>query len=172
MAVLPEEEIGRLLLAAGHRLAVAESCTGGFIAHRLTNVPGSSRYFDRGLVTYSERSKQEELQVPAELLRERGAVSLEVAQAMAAGVRRAAGVEVALATTGLAGPEGDERGHPVGLVYVAISGPGGEEVYALHLENRGRVYLKALAAYYALCLLQNYLEAYSKDEKGRNRVEG
>lgn len=172
MAVLPEEEIGRFLLASGYRLAVAESCTGGFIAHRLTNVPGSSRYFDRGLVAYSERAKQEELQVPGELLKDRGAVSLEVAQAMAAGTRRAAGVEVALATTGLAGPEGDERGHPVGLVYVAISGPGGDEVYALHLENRGRVYLKVLAAHYALYLLRNYLEAYFGSGKCEKQVEG
>jgi nicotinamide-nucleotide amidase len=116
-----EEVIGRILTERKLRIAVAESCTGGLIADRITNVGGSSAYFDRGIVCYSNASKIDLLGVPAEMLREHGAVSKEVAAAMAAGVRRTAGTDIGLATTGIAGPTGATRDKPVGLVWIGYS---------------------------------------------------
>lgn len=114
--------IGRLK-NAGKRLAVAESCTGGLVSHRLTNVPGSSEAFFEGVVTYDNRSKSTRLGVPAELITARGAVSEPVARAMAEGIRKTSGCDYGVATTGIAGPGGGTDAKPVGLVYVAASGP-------------------------------------------------
>jgi nicotinamide-nucleotide amidase len=100
---------------------VAESLTGGRIGHLLTRVPGASDFLDRVIVTYSNRSKVAELGVPWPLIRRHGAVSAEVAEAMARGVRRAAGTHLGLATTGIAGPTGATATKPVGLVYIAVS---------------------------------------------------
>jgi len=116
-----EEVVGRLLLKRGKRIAVAESCTGGRVAARLTRIPGSSRYFESACVTYSNRSKERLLSVPGSLLKEKGAVSPEVATAMAVAVRLQAGVEIGLAITGIAGPGGGTDEKPVGLVYIALS---------------------------------------------------
>jgi len=106
-----------------HKLivATAESCTGGLIAHSLTNISGSSDYFDRGVISYSNNSKMELLDVPEELLVKYGAVSPEVAKAMANNVRRKSKVDIGIATTGIAGPTGGTKDKPVGLVYIAIS---------------------------------------------------
>jgi nicotinamide-nucleotide amidase len=109
-------------------LAVAESCTGGLLAARLTEIPGSSAYFERAFVTYSNRSKVEMLGVPAAALAESGAVSEPVAAAMAAGARRSAGTDVGIGITGVAGPEGGTDEKPVGLVYVAVDGAAGTRV--------------------------------------------
>ena len=116
-----EEVIGLRLAVNGFTLAVAESCTGGLIASRLTEVPGSSNYFMEGVVTYSNEAKVRLLDVPSELLEEYGAVSAPVAEAMAEGVRVRAGTDFGLSVTGVAGPGGGTEEKPVGLVFIALS---------------------------------------------------
>jgi nicotinamide-nucleotide amidase len=116
-----EEVVGLRLAVSGFTLAVAESCTGGLVAQRLTEVPGSSSYFMEGVVTYSNEAKTRLLGVPSELIAERGAVSAEVAEAMAEGVKRRANTDFGLAVTGIAGPGGGSEEKPVGLVYIALS---------------------------------------------------
>jgi nicotinamide-nucleotide amidase len=116
-----EEVIGLRLAVNGFTLAVAESCTGGLIAQRLTEVPGSSTYFQEGVVTYSNDAKVRLLGVPADLIGEYGAVSAQVAEAMAEGVRERAETDFGLAVTGIAGPSGGTEDKPVGLVYIALS---------------------------------------------------
>lgn len=111
----------RLLLERRLTIATAESCTGGLLANRLTDMPGSSAYFQRGYVTYSNESKTELLDVPSTLLESQGAVSAEVAEAMAVGCRAAAATDLALAITGIAGPGGGTADKPVGLVYLALA---------------------------------------------------
>jgi PncC family amidohydrolase len=102
-------------------IATAESCTGGLLAHTLTNVSGSSDYFDCGVISYSNTAKMQLLGVPEELLKKHGAVSREVAAAMAKTIRQRSQVTYGLATTGIAGPTGGTKDKPVGLVYIAIS---------------------------------------------------
>jgi nicotinamide-nucleotide amidase len=116
-----EEVIGLRLAVAGFTLAVAESCTGGLISQRLTEVPGSSVYFMEGVVTYSNDAKTRSLGVAADLILRHGAVSAEVAEAMAEGVRQRADTDFGLAVTGIAGPGGGSVEKPVGLVYIALS---------------------------------------------------
>jgi len=120
-----ETVVGRLLRERRLTLALAESCTGGLVAHRLTNVPGSSEYFERGVVTYSNQAKTEVLGVPVELVAAKGAVSPEVTEAMASGVRRLARADLGAAVTGIAGPAGGTPEKPVGLTYVALAWDGG-----------------------------------------------
>jgi nicotinamide-nucleotide amidase len=117
--------VSALLLERGLSLAVAESCTGGLLSARLTDVPGASGFLERSFVTYSNRAKIEELGIETDLLESLGAVSAEVAAAMAAGARRVAGVQVGVGITGIAGPEGGTEDKPVGLVYVALDGEAG-----------------------------------------------
>jgi len=116
-----EEVVGRQLTMKGFTLAVAESCTGGLIAQRLTNVPGSSRYFVEGVVTYSNESKTRLLGVDKKLIREFGAVSQQVARDMARGVRHKAKSDFGLSVTGIAGPGGGTEEKPVGLVFIALA---------------------------------------------------
>ena len=113
--------VGRLLLERRLTLAVAESCTGGLLGHRLTNVPGSSAYFERGVLVYSNRAKEQLLGVPAEILRVHGAVSAPCAEAMARGICERAGTPCGLAITGVAGPDGGTAAKPVGTVFVALA---------------------------------------------------
>ncbi|HEY7697120.1 MAG TPA: nicotinamide-nucleotide amidohydrolase family protein, partial [Vicinamibacteria bacterium] len=115
-----EEVVGRLLAERSLSLSVAESCTGGLITHRLTEVAGSSRYLERGFVTYSNESKVDLLGVDAGLIRSHGAVSAEVAESMARGARTRAGTDFAIAVTGIAGPSGGTAEKPVGLVFIAV----------------------------------------------------
>jgi nicotinamide-nucleotide amidase len=110
----------------GLTLAAAESCTGGLVAERLTRVPGSSDVFRGAIVAYANDVKERELAVPAEVLREHGAVSAQTATAMATGVRGRIGADVGVGVTGIAGPGGGSDKKPVGLVYVAVSSPAGE----------------------------------------------
>jgi nicotinamide-nucleotide amidase len=116
-----EEVVGLRLAVNGFTLAVAESCTGGLIAERLTEVPGSSNYFKEGVVTYSNEAKVRLLGVPADLIGEYGAVSAPVVEAMAEGVRERAETDFGLAVTGIAGPSGGTEDKPVGLVYIALA---------------------------------------------------
>jgi nicotinamide-nucleotide amidase len=113
-----EERIGDALRAADATLAVAESCTGGLVGSLLTDVPGSSAYFDRSVVTYSYDAKLTELAVSRESLDDHGAVSAPVAEQMAAGVRDTANTTFGLSTTGIAGPEGGSDETPVGTVFI------------------------------------------------------
>lgn len=116
-----EEIVGLKLALGGYTVAVAESCTGGLIAERLTDVPGSSQYFMEGAVTYSNEAKTRMLDVSPALILNHGAVSAEVAEAMAQGIRRRAQADFGLAVTGIAGPGGGSDEKPVGLVYIALS---------------------------------------------------
>jgi nicotinamide-nucleotide amidase len=120
-----EEHVLELCRLRKLTLATAESCTGGLVAARLTSVPGSSDVVAGGVVAYSDAVKRSELDVPAEHLVQHGAVSAEVAAAMARGARRRLGVDVAVAVTGIAGPDGGTDEKPVGLVYLHAEGPGG-----------------------------------------------
>jgi nicotinamide-nucleotide amidase len=116
-----ESVVGTMLASAAKTLAVAESCTGGLITDRITNVPGSSIWFDRGIVCYSNASKTDMLGVPAPLIETHGAVSREVAEAMAEGIRRVSGCAIGIATTGIAGPSGGSEAKPIGLVWISLS---------------------------------------------------
>jgi nicotinamide-nucleotide amidase len=150
-----EEVVGRLLAGQGLTIAVAESCTGGLIAHRMTNVSGSSRYFNRGVVTYSNASKMDLLGVPAELLERHGAVSEEVAGAMAAGIRRMAGTDLGLATTGIAGPTGGTAEKPVGLCWVGFAHAAGVETARFQFGD-GRLRFKERSSQAALDILRKH----------------
>jgi len=122
--------VGRLLTEQGRSIAVAESCTGGLIAERITDVPGSSGYFLGGIVAYANSAKQHLLGVPAEVLEAHGAVSDACARAMAEGVRKRFGADIGVATTGISGPGGGSDDKPVGLVHVALARDG-----ATHAEH-------------------------------------
>ena len=123
-----EAVVGRLLDESRRTVATAESCTGGLLAHRLTNIPGSSDYFLEGFVVYGNRAKTARLGLPESLIHAHGAVSPEVAKAMAEGVRRASLADFGLAVTGIAGPGGGTPEKPVGLVYTALAWNGGADV--------------------------------------------
>ena len=116
-----EKQIGALLRKRGWTLSVAESCTGGLVSHRITNVSGSSGYFEGGVVSYSNRAKAEHLGMPPAYLQKHGAVSAEVARKMAEGVRKAFQTDFGLSTTGVAGPTGGTKKTPVGVVFIALS---------------------------------------------------
>jgi len=122
--VVDEELLNKIylkLIEKNYKIATAESCTGGLVGHKLTNISGSSNYFDRGIISYSNESKIELLDVPKNIIDKYGAVSNEVAVAMAEGVRRKYRVDVGLSTTGIAGPTGGTKEKPVGLVFIGIS---------------------------------------------------
>lgn len=152
-----EEVVGRLLAGRKLTVAVAESCTGGLIGHRLTQVPGSSAYVDQGAICYSNRSKSEMLGVPAELIAKHGAVSSEVAAAMARGIRERAGVSVGLSVTGIAGPGGATGTKPVGLVYVGLDGGAGGAVTKEFRFHGDRSVIKQRSSQAALDLLRRWI---------------
>jgi nicotinamide-nucleotide amidase len=151
-----EELVLSLARAQGLRLATAESCTGGMVAARLTDVPGSSASFVGGVVSYSDDVKRTELEVPAELLAAYGAVSEEVAAAMAEGARRRLGAEVAVAVTGVAGPDGGTPEKPVGRVYLHAAGPDGSLARMLDLPGE-RAQVRVRATVTALHMLRMLL---------------
>lgn len=132
-----EEVIGKMLIESGTTIGVAESCTGGLIANRLTNIPGSSAYMLAGVVAYSNDSKHEILRVDTSLIESHGAVSAEVADAMAQGIRNITGAHIGLSTTGIAGPGGGSPEKPVGLMYTGISSDQGNQTKKLQfVEDR------------------------------------
>ena len=151
-----EGNIGDLLKKKKWTLAVAESCTGGLIGHRLTNVSGSSEYFLEGAVTYSNEAKQIRLGVDPALIEAHGAVSEEVATAMAEGIRQKSGSDFGLAVTGIAGPTGGTPDKPVGLTFIAVTGPQGTQCEQFRF-HQDRVRNKERAAQAALNLLRLYL---------------
>jgi len=152
-----EETIGRLLRKRGWRLSTAESCTGGLIGHRITNIPGSSDYFDGGVITYSNDAKRELLKVPEEVIRTYGAVSRQTAVAMAEGIRKLRGVEIGIGVTGIAGPAGGTEAKPVGLVYIALSSPVRVECKEFRF-NGDREMIKLQASEAALNMIRRLLE--------------
>lgn len=149
----PERTIARLLARRELTLATAESCTGGLIAHRITNVPGSSNYFERGFVTYSNRSKIESLGVESSLIENCGAVSSEVVRAMAVGAAEVSAADVSLAVSGIAGPISDQSNKPVGLVYIAVRPVDGPVIVEKHEFKGNRLQIKKQSADAALSLL-------------------
>jgi nicotinamide-nucleotide amidase len=151
-----EEVVGLRLAVGGFTLAVAESCTGGLISQRLTEVPGSSVYFMEGVVTYSNDAKTRSLGVDAELIARHGAVSAEVAEAMAEGVRRRADTDFGLAVTGIAGPGGGSEEKPVGLVFIALADDAHTEHRKLNLPG-DRQLIRWRASQAALDLLRRRL---------------
>ena len=152
-----EEIVLSLARARGLRIAVAESCTGGLVAARLTAVPGASEVFAGGVVAYSDELKRTQLGVGADVLERHGAVSEEAAGAMAAGARERLGADVAVAVTGVAGPGGGTPDKPVGLVYVHATAAGAEETRRLHVPG-SRDDVRTRAAAVALHLLRRALE--------------
>lgn len=151
-----ESVVQELLRARGKTLAVAESCTGGLIVHRLTNVPGSSDVLDRGVVAYSVRAKQEILGVPMEILRDEGPVSARAAEAMARGAMVGAGTSIGLSVTGIAGPSGGTEATPVGTVFMGLSE--GDDSFSQRFWFRGgRGNVKTMASNVALDWLRRYL---------------
>lgn len=152
-----EEVVGRMLVEQKLTVAIAESCTGGLIGHRLTQVPGSSAYLERGAICYSNRAKMEMLGVPADLLAMRGAVSREVAVAMACGIRERSQVSVGLSVTGIAGPGGSTETKPVGLVYIGLDGGKGEPLVKEFRFHGDRSVIKQRSSQAALDLLRRWL---------------
>jgi PncC family amidohydrolase len=148
----------------GWTLATAESCTGGLVAARLTDVAGASDVYVGGVVAYADDVKRTQLAVPLETLRANGAVSAEAAAAMAAGVRRALAADVGVAVTGIAGPTGGTPDKPVGLVFISAESPDGEFAEELRLEgDRQAIREEATAA--ALRLLQRVLSQSATDAR-------
>ncbi len=157
MTEVIEEVIGSLLKGKGWRIAVAESCTGGLIAHRITNVSGSSDYFESGVVSYSNEAKMELLHVPEETIKTYGAVSSKTAIAMAEGIRKLRNTSIGVGVTGIAGPTGGTATKPVGLVYIALSSPSYVECEEFRFTGaRGEIKLKASEA--ALEMIKRCLE--------------
>lgn len=156
-----EEHVLALARARGVRLATAESCTGGLVAARLTSVPGSSESFVGSVVAYADDVKASELDVPEEMLARHGAVSTEVAEAMAEGARRRLGVEVAVSVTGIAGPGGGSPEKPVGRVHLHAAGPDGSRARQLDIPGE-REQVRARATVTALHLLRVLLEDGTK----------
>jgi PncC family amidohydrolase len=134
-------------------LALAESCTGGFIANQITNVPGASKIFLGGVVSYSNAAKQKFLRVRARTLQQHGAVSEPVARQMAEGARRQFGADFAIAVTGIAGPGGGTKAKPIGTVFIALAGPF-DTVVQRRLNTGSREQFKKLTARQALELLK------------------
>lgn len=151
-----DQVVAQLLRDHCLTLALAESCTGGLIAKRITDIPGSSAYFLEGLVTYGNAAKMRLLGVPSDLLDAKGAVSSECASAMAKGVRTAAGSDLGLAVTGIAGPDGGSDEKPVGTVFISLAAPDG--CWTKRFQFHGsRDEIRDLTAWTALDWLRRYL---------------
>ncbi len=151
-----EGVVAKYLKSKSMTLAVAESCTGGLIADRLTNVPGSSDFFERGVVAYSNPSKIALLNVPQSTIDQNGAVSEETAVAMSEGIRKTSGTDIGLSTTGIAGPAGGTLQKPVGTVYIALT-DGKRKACRKFLFRWNRKRIKEISAQWALEMLRRYL---------------
>jgi nicotinamide-nucleotide amidase len=162
-----EQVVGALLTRARMRIAAAESCTGGLLTSRLTDVPGSSAYVERSVIVYSNESKTQLLGVPTEMIAAHGAVSEQVAEAMARGVRACAGVDLGVGITGIAGPDGGTDAKPVGTVAIALVGPGTADVRVrtYHFIG-GRAMIKFQAAQAALDMVRRTLIQPRENARG------
>ncbi len=152
------QSVGELLKQQHLTLGLAESCTGGLIASYITDIPGSSAYFEGGIVAYSYQVKEHVLGVPAEILERDGAVSAETVMAMVTGARKTLNVDVALAITGIAGPGGGTPDKPVGLTYIGLASPRGE-LWRRHIWKGDRRRNREDSARAALELLKEHLES-------------
>ena len=151
-----EVQVGVLLRQKGIKLALAESCTGGLVSHLVTNIPGSSDYYLGGVTAYAYEAKERLLGVKHETLVTFGAVSRETSLEMAHGARLAFGADIGAAVTGIAGPGGGMPHKPVGLVWIALSTPGGEWVFR-YVFDGNRIENKTASAHQVLRLLVDYL---------------
>lgn len=159
----PEERLGNILVARSLTIGTAESCTGGLIANRITNVPGSSGYFEGGFITYSNKAKTLFLGVPEEAIDRNGAVSYVVASAMARGAREKLGVDMAVAVTGIAGPGGGVPGKPVGTVFIGLATGKGTFVREFHFTGTRRS-IKRQTADRAMEFIIDHLEGRTTEE--------
>jgi PncC family amidohydrolase len=153
-----EVQLGAILRQRGLHLAVAESCTGGLIGHRLTNVPGSSDYFLGGVIAYANEAKMRLLGVTPQTLEQFGAVSKETVLEMAEGVRRLLAADIGLSVSGIAGPGGGMPTKPVGLVWIGLSTAESNLAWS-DLWSGDRLQVKQQSAEQALCLLVDFLES-------------
>ncbi len=167
-----ERVLGELLAARGATVALAESCTGGLVAHRLTNVPGSSAYFRGGINAYSNEAKERLLGVPAALLATHGAVSEEVAGAMAEGALRALAAGVAVGVTGIAGPDGGSAEKPVGTVCFGLAAAGHPTITRRYQLWGNREWVKLLSSQIALDWVRRHLLGLPLLEIGRRGAVG
>ncbi len=152
-----EKKIGKILRERSLTLGLAESCTGGLVAARITSVPGSSAYFMAGFVTYSNNAKAQFLAVPDRLIKRHGAVSDAVARRMAKGAREAAGVDIGISITGIAGPAGGSPEKPVGTVFIGLATK--KKVYVRKfLFSGSRHKIRGRSSVEALTMLLDYLE--------------
>lgn len=153
-----ESVVVRLLTDKGWKLATAESCTGGYISHRVTNVPGSSEVFTHGFVTYANEAKMELLGVDGDLLAEHGAVSEPVVRQMAEGALKASGADIAVAVTGIAGPGGGTEEKPVGTVFLAVATRDGETRVHHRMHLRDRIVFKQTVSQGALDMIRRRVQ--------------
>jgi PncC family amidohydrolase len=151
-----EIQIGEILTERKLTIATAESCTGGLIGHRITDVPGSSNYFERGMIVYSNDAKMECLNVHKETIEHFGAVSSETAIAMAEGIKNSSRTNIGLAVTGIAGPSGGTPEKPVGLVYIALATDEGTKVQEFRFDGN-REDIKMQTAEAALGIVIDFL---------------
>lgn len=156
-----ERAVARLLQKSSLTIAVAESCTGGLLGHRITEIPGSSGYFTGGIIAYGNSVKTSLLGVKRKTLLGHGAVSRHTAAEMARGVRKALGAAIGISVTGIAGPGGGTREKPVGLVYIGLAARRGI-VVEKHLFRGSRRQIKAQAAQRALLMLRKFISSTLK----------
>lgn len=154
---LPEVQIGKLLRERGLTLALAESCTGGLVSDRVTNIPGSSEYFRGGVVVYAYEAKVSILHVSWDTLNQFGAVSEQTVLEMARGARTALSADIAASISGIAGPGGGTESKPVGTVWLALATPQGEWTRSQYFSGN-RIQIKAASADAALQFVLDYLE--------------
>lgn len=152
---LPEANVGKLLINAGLTLSLAESCTGGMVATMLTSQPGASAFLERGAVTYADSAKHDWLNVPSAILQQHGAVSEQCAKAMASGLRQVTRTDLALAITGVAGPDGGTVDKPVGTVYISLASQSGVHVKRYSFAG-DRHKIQRMSAFMALEWLRRY----------------
>ena len=152
----PEANIAKILMRNKKTLTVTESCTGGLISHRLTNISGSSTFFKLGIVVYSNKAKNKILKVPNSILLKYGAVSKQVAQKMAQEARKILNTDYVISITGIAGPTGGTKNKPIGLTYIAISTKRKTCCYR-YIFKGNRTKIKSLSATKALTLLNKHI---------------
>jgi len=161
MKTLLAQRVGKMLVERDMTIAIAESCTGGFLCSLITDIPGSSRYFKMGVIFYSNESKKKLLGVKAHTLRTSGAVSAQTAKEMAEGIRRKMAVSIGMGITGIAGPDGGTKEKPVGTLHIAMASKSKTSVFAFFFPRKRRQF-KKIAAMTALDLLQKYLKKGEK----------